>query len=140
MILRNQPNLMDYFRQLYCRTQTFDKKDMKHYLYNPRELMFNTAAEEFRLIDDNSISVIVNWKNSLELIERLKTDGPSYGLMKKLAKYSVNVRQGDFKKLKESVSITEITEGIYVVSDREQYSENTGLTTENHWLEETIII
>ena len=132
--------MTDYFRQLYCRTQTFDKKDMKHYLYNPRELMFDTAAEEFRLIDDNSISVIVNWKNSLELIERLKTDGPSYGLMKKLAKYSVNVRQGDFKKLKESGAIEEVIEGIYVISDREQYNENTGLTTENHWLEETIII
>ena len=102
--------------------------------------MFATAAERFRLIDDDTFSVIINWQNSLEFVELLKTQGPSYGLMKQLSKYSVNVRQGDMKKLKETGIVAEVLEGVYVVSDRSQYDENTGLTTKNHWLEESIII
>jgi len=27
--------MTEYFYQLYCRKNTFDDKDMKHYLYNP---------------------------------------------------------------------------------------------------------
>ena len=109
-------------------------------LYGKAYVCFETAAREFRLIDDDSIPVIVNWKDSHALIETLKADGSSYGLMKKLAKYSVNIRQGDFKKLGESGAVTEVFEGVYVVSGREQYDVNTGLMTENHWLEETIIL
>ena len=52
-----------YFCQLYSRKQTFDEKDIKHWLYKPTELCFETASKEFRLIDDTSINVIVNWEN-----------------------------------------------------------------------------
>lgn len=132
--------MTDYFKQLYCRCDTFDEKDMKHYLYKPSELMFKTASQEFQLIDDSSTSVIVNWKDSLELVEQLKTDGASYHLMKKLSKYSVNVRKGDMKKLVECGTLEEVIEGIFVISDSAQYSEHVGLLTDNHWLEEIHIV
>jgi len=129
-----------YFKQLYCRCETFDKKDMKYYLYKPTEMQFETAAKEFCLIADNTIPVIVNWENSLELVKQLKQEGPSYHLMKKLGQYIVSVRQNDFKLLSESRAINEIVDGIYVIEDRSQYDEKVGLLTDNHWLEETWII
>lgn len=33
----------------------------------------------------------------------------------------------------------EIIRGVYVMSDRDQYSEKLGLIVENHWLDEILI-
>lgn len=135
------PEAMEaYFRQLYSRVNSFDKKNIKDLLYKPDELQFEMAASAFHLIDDNTISVIVNWKNSMELVERLLDEGPSYALMKALSQFSVNVRSGDMKKLAEAGAIEEVLEGIYVIRDRSFYSNEVGLVTDNQWLEETYII
>ena len=48
---------------------------MKHYLYKLDELCFETASKEFRLIDDDGMNVIVNWENSMGLVENLKKVG-----------------------------------------------------------------
>lgn len=129
-----------YFEQLYCRKESFDIKDLKFYLYNPRQILFETASKKFKLIDDNSIAVIVNWKDSLELVSKLKKYGPSYQLMHQLSKYTVGIRENDMKKLKEMGCVEEQYEGVFVIEDRNQYNKNIGLCTDNHWLEEILII
>ncbi len=135
------PEAMEaYFKQLYSRVNSFDKKKIKDLLYKPDELQFETAASSFHLIDDNTVSVIVNWKNSMDLVEKLLDEGPSYSLMKALSQFSVNVRDGDVKKLKEADAIEEVLEGIYVIRDRFFYSNEVGLITDNHWLEESLIV
>ena len=135
------PEAMEaYFIQLYSRVDSFDKKKIKDLLYKPDELQFETAASSFHLIDDNTVSVIVNWKNSMDLVEKLLNEGPSYSLMKALSQFSVNVRDGDVKKLKEADAIEEVLEGIYVIRDRFFYSNEVGLITDNHWLEESLIV
>ncbi len=101
---------------------------------------FEIAAEEFKLIDDTSIPVIVNWGESMELVTKLKQEGPSYQLMKKLGQYTVNIRQNDFNALLKTGQVMEVTENIYVVEDKAQYDDKVGLLTDNHWLEETCII
>lgn len=132
--------MTDYFCQLYSRIQSFDKKDMKYYLYNPKELMFETAAQKFQLIDDSTTSVIVNWEHSLSLIEQLKSKGPSYTLMKQLGQYSVNLHEYDFNRMKNDGIVEEVVEGIYVASGTKQYDKSVGLFTDNQWLEETWIV
>mgnify|MGYP000175843249 CR=1 FL=1 len=129
-----------YFCQLYSRKQTFDEKDIKHWLYKPTELCFETASKEFHLIDDTSINVIINWENSMELIEQLKESGCTYSLVKQLAKFTVGIRSYDFKQLKGYGLVEEILEGIYVLADRSQYNKTTGLSLDNHWLEEVLMI
>lgn len=134
------PEAMEaYFRQLYSRVDNFDKANIKDLLYKP-EMQFETAASEFQLIDDNTTSVIVNWKNSLDLVERLKKEGVTYTLMKALSQYSVNVRNNDLKKLMDAGTVEEVLEGVYVVSDSKFYDKEIGLVTENHWLEESLIV
>lgn len=128
-----------YFKQLYSRVNTFDKANIKDLLYKP-EMLFETAASAFRLIDDNTVSVIVNWKNSMDLVGRLLDEGPSYSLMKALSQFSVNVRDGDKDKLKKAGAIEEVLEGIYVIRDQSFYNKEVGLVTDNHWLEESLIV
>lgn len=133
--------MSSYFRQLYCRRDTFDKKDIKHYLYNIRELSFATAAKEFRLIDDSGKNIIICWKDSMDLVRKLLQNGPSYLLMKRLAKYSVNVNKTDFDTLIKSGIVTEIMEGVYVAEHKEQYDEHIGLRTDyNHTIDTSLII
>ena len=133
------PEAMEaYFIQLYSRVDSFDKANIKELLYKA-DMQFETASSEFQLIDDNTTSVIVNWKNSLDLVERLKNEGVSYSLMKALSQYSVNVRNNDMKKLIEAGAVEEVLEGIYVISDPKFYDKGIGLVTDNHWLEEIYI-
>ena len=132
--------MTEYFHQLYCTKNTFDDKDMKHYLYNPNELCFEKASKKFRLIDDDCMNIIVNWGNSMELVEKLKESGCTYPLMKQLAKFTVGVHSSDFDKLVSYGAIEEVLEGIYVLTDRVQYDKNTGLSLDNHWMEELLMI
>ena len=132
--------MRNYFKQRYSREETFDKKCIKGYLYSPKDIMFETAAKEFRLIEDGSIPLIVVWKDSLSLVEQLKQQGPSYTLMKQLAKYSVNVYQSDFKALCQTGAVKEIIEGVFVVDQKAQYDEQLGLLIENQWEDKLLLI
>lgn len=135
------PNSMEaYFRQLYCRIDSFDKKNMAHYLYNPKEVCYETAAKKFKLIDDSTIPVVVCWGDSLQLVERIKREGVQYRLMKRLAKYTVGVRKNDFDALLQMGALEEVLEGLCVVTDAAAYDDKSGLNTTNHWLDETLYI
>lgn len=132
--------MTEYFRQLYCRKETFDQKDIKTLLYKPAEMCFEEASNVFRLIDEVGKTVVVNMGDSMELIERMKSDGISYSLMKQLSQYCVNIHGRDFQKLKSYGAVEEVIEGINVVNDRAQYDENIGLRLDNHWMNEILTI
>lgn len=131
--------MKSYFLQLHSRIDNFDKKQMEELLYKP-ECEFEEAAHKFQLIDDQTTSVIINWDNSACFIKQLSSEGPSYSLMKKLAQYSVNIRERDFKKLQDAGALEEPFENIYAITNPVFYSEDTGLLINNQWLEETFII
>lgn len=130
-----------YFEQFYSRCTTFDKKGMQNLLYKPTSVCFEQAAQEFRLIEDNGYSIIICWKDSMDLVEQLKQDGPSYPLMKILARYSINVNKTDFKKLVEMGVVDKVIEKepIFVVKYQAQYDDCVGLLTDNHWENDVLI-
>ncbi len=135
--------MKEYFEQLYCRADTFDKKDMAYYLYEPEScISFETAAESFRLIEEKDIPVIVCWKNSMELVARLEEQGPSYDLMKKLSKYCVNVHKQDFDALCRFGLVSEVPkcDNLFVVKYKEQYDEKIGLRTDNNWADKVLTV
>ncbi len=134
------PEAMEaYYDQLYSRVEDFDKAHIKELLYK-EEMQFETAAKEFRLIDDNTVSVVVNWKNSIELLDRLKKEGVSYSLMKALAQYSVNVKNSDMRRLEKTGEIISVVEGVLAITNHSFYDEKIGLVTDNYWLEESLIV
>lgn len=133
--------MTEYFRQLHARIGSFDKAQIRSLLYT-QELQFEEASNKFQLIDDSTTSIVVNWerKNVDSLIEHLQSEGFSYSLMKEMAQYSMNVRNKDLKILLEAGVIEEIKEGVLFIRDTDFYDEKIGLITENHWLEESLIV
>lgn len=132
--------MTDYFQQLYCRRDSFDRKNMKQYLYHPRDLSFATAAREFRLIDDAGMSVVVCWGDSMELVGKILHEGPSRMLMRKLAKYMVGVTPSDFKALQSMGVVSEKLEGLFVVDYKQQYDDRIGLRVDNRWTDQVLTI
>ncbi len=132
--------MRDYFAQLFARTQSFDKKQIGTLLYKPTEIQFQEAAEQFRLIEDETTSIFIKCNHSNAFIEELRHKGPSYPVLKKLSQYAVSVRQKDFKLLHDAGALEEPFEGIWILSQESQYDDKVGLVADNQWLEETLII
>ncbi len=131
--------MIAYFKQLHWRIDNFDKQQMQELLYKPA-CEFEEAANRFHLIDDQTMPVLVNWHDSINLYQRLLSEGPSYQLMKQMAQFCVNIRKHNFDKLKSIGAIEEPFENIYVITNPAFYHDDTGLSIENHWIEETYII
>lgn len=133
----------DYFTKLYSSYGCFDKMNIGKMLsiagksFTPR---YKDAAECFKLIDDTTVSVVVNYEDSMELIESLKSDGPSPALLRRLNNYGVGIPQNIFKALRDEALAEQVVDGVWVVPDRAQYDEQLGLLTDNHWLDEIAII
>lgn len=132
--------MSDYFKQLYCRRDTFDKSGMGNLLYDVNCMQFKTASECFNLIDDNGTTIFVNWGGSSNLIQALKRNGPSYGLMKKLSKYGVSVRSRTLEQLNDIGALEEITEGVLWVPQSAQYDTRLGLIVDAVMEKENLII
>ena len=132
-----------YFEQLYCRVKSFDKKNMRHYLYKHTDMYFDTASQEFHLIENYGRSVVVCWKDSAQQMEELEKTGPTYTLMKKLGQYTVNVNESDFKKLAAMGVVSGIgkdKDSLYVIKYQQQYDPHLGLLTDNNWTNEMLLI
>ena len=129
----------EYFRRYYKSSSSFDKAHVRE-LMGINEWQFKEVAKEFQLIDSNGKNVIINYENSIELATQAKTGHITYGLIKKLSKYMVNLREHDFFKLMSEGLIEEISDGIYLLSDSEQYKSDIGLVYKNHWLDEILTI
>lgn len=132
----------EYFKQLYCRKETFDKKKIKDLLYKSTEMCFEKASKEFHLIEDNGKSVIVNFDFSNKLFYQFKNHGITYSLIKELAQFSVTIHDRDFHKLLEYGAIEEIIEGtgLFIINDKAQYDDNIGLRLDNHWMNELLMV
>lgn len=129
-----------YFRNLYSDTSSFDKKDMKHYLYSFREgLCLEEAAKKFHLIEEDGYNVVVRWRDSPKLTAKLEESGPSYSLMKKLGQYMVRVHKSDFETLKQMGVLKEIKDGLYALEYDQQYDASVGLSIDNNWANEVLI-
>lgn len=131
--------MKEYFRQLHARCDNFDICQVEQLLYNS-SMQFETIGNTFRLINDSTIPVIVNYGSSMQQVEVLKNQGISYKLLRQLRQNSVSVRQSDFKKLCETGAIDEIYDGIFVIASPNCYHRELGLIIKNQWLEETFII
>lgn len=138
--------MREYYRQLYSKADSFDSVIFDKVQYSMCELLykqdteFEQASNCFRLIDDKTTTVIVNWQHGIELVNRLKEEGLTYHLAKMLSQYCVNIRQNDMRQLLASNAVEEVIEGAFVISNPAFYDEKVGLITTNQWLEETYIL
>lgn len=111
------PKLFErYFELYYSSLNDLDKESIMDLLKSGRnlEIQFRTAAEKFRLIDDQAQqSVIVRYGEAEKWLARLKNQGPDRWLMRKLQRYSVSIPKSLFQKLLASNDVAEVYPGVY---------------------------
>lgn len=92
---------------------------------------FKTAAEKFRLIDDNSVSVIIPCElEAQELLEELKYTPYPLATLRKLQMYTVNIYEGEFEALQSKGVIQTIGELYHALDGAymdDYYKPQTGL-------------
>ena len=135
----SQEAMTEYFRQLHAQYDNFDKFGCNQLLYN-NQPQYEEIGKSFRLIEDNTTPVIINWGESNALISQLKSGHATYGLLKKLGQYSVNVRRRDLQQLLQMGAVEQLLEGVYYAPDPRCYDTRLGLVTDNFWINETYII
>ncbi len=107
-----------YFRQLYQAVNTH-----KHGINELRQrLDFPEVAARFRLIDDDSVPLVVRYpKNGSkvdELLQRLQNPGVLLGrearrLLRRLQPYLVNVRRGPLVRYQQAGLVSELPLGLW---------------------------
>ncbi|MBR3412448.1 MAG: CRISPR-associated helicase Cas3' [Bacteroidales bacterium] len=127
-----------YFLKLYQGyTETFDKVDIKKKLESPSYYLFKTIGEKFKLIDDKTRSVIVNYGDAERLVNQVKQEGVTYELMNALGQYTVNVSRSNFELLKDAFDKGErIPEGLFFLMNKGQYDDRTGVILKNMYIED----
>jgi CRISPR-associated endonuclease/helicase Cas3 len=125
-----------YFRQFYLDAPNWDKYDMEGLLVRDAgrmEIQFRTAAQNFRYVDDaDTQPILVWWDDSRTLIGKLGKDGPERWLMRKLQRYSVNLRRSVVERLIVGGEVREVWPGIFAQDVDTLYHAQLGVILENN--------
>jgi len=119
-----------FFKQFYwLRAGRLDREGILGMLANDPELRisFRTAAERFRLIDENAYApVLVHYGKGSRLIETLRHQGPERWLLRQLQRYVVNLPRYVHTKLLAEGAIEEVHPGIFVQGHDGLYHDQLG--------------
>ncbi|HOL10703.1 MAG TPA: CRISPR-associated helicase Cas3' [Bacillota bacterium] len=124
----------DYFKYLYDLEgeEALDKKNIIECFEERRsglEFDFQTAAERFRLIENNTYSIIIPYdEKAMELIEKAKFTSYPRSIARKLQPYTVSIYENEFKDLCQNGAIKVINNSFLVLENPEiNYEKFTGL-------------
>jgi CRISPR-associated endonuclease/helicase Cas3 len=117
-----------YFRLWFAALNTFDRGNILSLLQAGRglEINFRKAAEQFHLIADEGAPVIVHWGESGKWLRLLQSNGPDRWVMRKLQRYSVNVRRHCLDRLIAQGDVTILPFGLYAQENDLLYDEQLG--------------
>ncbi|MDD7202480.1 MAG: CRISPR-associated helicase Cas3' [Sphaerochaetaceae bacterium] len=132
--------IREYFVQLYARVPTFDKEDIHSLLATISEMHFETAGERFKLIQDDSVNVVMPYPGYEILVDQIRRNGVNYKNLKEISQYSVGVRKRDFEKLRDKGLVEAIVDDMYMLVDCNRYNNSTGLILDDFWPEEPLMI
>ncbi len=125
-----------FYRLYYIKGDSLDKKHILE-LFKDRDYHFATAAREFKLIEENTVTVYINREPEADaLLQEIRQKGMTRSLMRKAGQYCVNVYRGEgtqerlFEKMYRAGMLREVVDGaqdFYELIDKKQYQEDTGL-------------
>jgi CRISPR-associated endonuclease/helicase Cas3 len=106
----------------------FDAKDVLPCLKGPDGFNFRTAAEKFKLMDNNTVAVIIPYNDEArDLIKRLTFVQHPTGILRKLQNYTVNIYENEFNSLNELGLIEMVADTYPVLKDMRYYDDKTGI-------------
>lgn len=133
-----------YYRLYFKDIPDFDTEGIeKDLTEDPEDINFESAAERFKLIDDEgTFPVIVPYMDEgKDLVRKIRyhelLTRRDYHRMQE---YSVSLRQGDYSTLLSHGNVEQIPWGedfISVLVDDKCYDSVAGVVISNHWVEET---
>lgn len=123
----------EYFNSLYSiqGKNAFDIKGILRCFENDLEFDFKTAAENFKLIENDTVSVIIPFnKHAEKLLNQAENHPYPFSLARALQIYTVNIYPNEFESLCNTGAIIKINDtfhSINVESLCDWYNPNTGL-------------
>ena len=129
-----------YYEHLYARVSSYDKPEIAEKLSKLKNCEYEAASKAFKMIDDNGMDVIVNYGAAPSLIEELKNNGFSKALSRKLGRYSVTINKPTFDEFRKVGLIEEVAPEVYYIPLKDQYDKETGLKTDNQYLEQPLVV
>ncbi|MFA5658837.1 MAG: CRISPR-associated helicase Cas3', partial [Oscillospiraceae bacterium] len=89
---------------------------------------FKSVSEKFKLISDNTYSIIVPFEaEAVKLIEKLDFADSIRGVMRSLQQYTVNIYKSEFEKLNSAGKLRVISEDTAVLNSRDDYDNYKGI-------------
>ena len=144
----DNPDIYKTFFECYYESMNSNGKSLFKKLLvdgNPGlQFQFREASCNFKIIKEDSESVVVSYGRGKELIETLREEGLSRELRHELQRYTVNVRRSKMKQLLDSglVELLPVSKwakvsqgGIYVQTMDSGYDEVFGFNAEKETLE-----
>jgi CRISPR-associated helicase Cas3/CRISPR-associated endonuclease Cas3-HD len=138
-----------YFNMLYNATNSSGVLDTKNILKefdvstNIIKLNFETVANEFKLIADNTKGVVVNFSNeSNYLIKEIRQGIFKVSTVRKLQQYSVSIYENEYLKLKKENALEILKSGYVILNNPQYYNKETGIDifSDNNKMAECSII
>ena len=120
-----------YFEALYhFRGESLDKRKILE-KFKGKRYNFSKAAREFKLIEENTLTVFVSKeKEAEEILQQIRWQGYTKSGMRKAGQYCVQLYESEVEKLQGAGMLRQISENIedfFELVDKEQYSEEMGL-------------
>lgn len=118
-----------FYRDLLGK-ENLDVKDvMKSFAkgLNGNIFPFKSVAEQFRLIENETVPVYIPLGKGKSLVEKLTSGEFDRNTFRQLGQYSVNVYPNHLRALLESGCLECLWGEIYILRDLTQYREDTGL-------------
>jgi len=124
--------IQSYFSLLYSlkNRQDFDYKDILTCFNKsqPDRLDFATAAEKFRIIEDDTVSIIIPYDQSARVtIEDMKATPYPASLLRKLQPYTVGIYVNEYHSMAGFGAIEMVAGKFAVLTDMDLYKPETGL-------------
>jgi CRISPR-associated endonuclease/helicase Cas3 len=120
-----------YFELLYSLQdgqQAFDVKSILACFDKDEGFDFKTAAQNFRIIEDNTVSIIIPFDvEAMRLIEELKFSTYPASTIRKLQPYSINIYEQEYQALNGKGAIEVISDHYAALSDASYYDQQTGV-------------
>ncbi len=106
-----------------------DAKEILTHLNRNDGFDFKTAAEKFKLIDNNTVAVIIPYNDEArELIKKLAFMPHPTKILRQLQSYTVNIYEREFEALNVQGVIEMAADAYPVLNDMSFYDEKTGIS------------
>ena len=135
-------NITEYFRRLYrIKGESLDMKKILE-KFDGGDYQFAMVAKDFKLIEENMVTVYIDQEPEAKaLLQEIRQQGLTKSRMRKAGQYCVSVRKkGEYEKrnmlfeeMRDAGMVEAVDPGaqdFYVLTQEEQYREDTGLKLE----------